>query len=1243
MAQTIERDGKSYVFPDDFTQEQIEQEILNQTASSKTTEVAEPKEDLPTDDKRGWITDIPTQIVGGVRDAAQSTIGLAEDIQEKSTDDEGLMGSAVVFGDNANNGIVGLKTKKQLKEDGLGYVGFGKIGEKDAYDLPEVDDADTKLGAFTRGVSQFMSGWYATKPLSFVKATTKGGQIASSLARGGVADLIAFDENTGRFADMVNTNFPSLQNPLFDYLGSEGKDETWYEARLKNALEGLMIGGLFEGVGRGMQEIKAPKLKEQFSKFKTDFIDTAKFMKFNRYGFTNEKLYKESAAKLKEVEDRLLGETTELTPSGKKSSEKLAKQIKDEAGTQKIADTVETLKEKASADDLNEEIINTFDGFINSARANVESGGTKKTLDWRTNLGESLDFKLSPRAYADSNFGTIVLEALQKVVRSERQFDVIGDKIIENQARKHGGDIIQTTKMLGQLGNKLESGLKYMYASQQIQQNLADALYKQVKDVDGKFTDNDMKLTTALLMRLMRFDEKVTSNLGRGMRLRSVLKDAVTEYDLGSDAILKLVRNMDTWNGNFADFKKAISMTKDKNVIQRVLGTIFKGKGWNMANELWMSAVLSLPKTQVVNAVSTGVNMYLKPIDLMIGSKLTWGLDPVTAKQVKAQYEVGAAIMGGYKTYLADAVTYMKKAFNDEDSILFGGSTKFDTNTKSLGTGKIARTVRTPLRALTAGDEFFKQMAYRSYLSQVAVREAIAAGASRTKIVGKLPNGKEISEFDQMVANRFRQGFDETGLIGIDKDAARFAQEVTFTKDLEGVLGKIQEATNEAPFLKQIIPFVKTPSNLAIQAVQRTPFALAKKSIRDDYLFGTSKNAEQIAAIRGRITTGSILLLSIATYSMSGNITGGYHPDPSIREIQQSQGMVEYAFKIPGTDKWIQYGRLDPIGMLIGFAADLTSIYQDIDEKDKIKIENNILGQIVRSMESGTEEQLGTTDKIQNFAAANYKSMYKNIASKTYLRGLTDFVKAMDGEAVQDGMSWWFNNKVASYVPNILSRANNDPYMRETEGLINTVKKKINSRSFPKRYNPLGEPIAYQKNAVFRFINNAINPFTIKELKKDKIAEAIVEDEIVIPRLDKKQQRVDLTKFTITDKNDPDFGKNAFEVLNEKIAKSGLRKTLERLIEQEDYKDAPARVAIDENMPNLGGKQNMINDEVQFFRGLAFDEIKFDERFKSTINPKINIVDAYIQKGLIEDEIGITNQYPTGIEQGVYDFIQKTK
>ena len=80
------------------------------------------------------------------------------------------------------------------------------------------------------------------------------------MARGAGADVLAFDENTGRFVDMVSS-FSIITKSFFDYLSSEDKDETWYEARMKNALEGLMIGGIFEGLGRGIQAV-TPAIKD---------------------------------------------------------------------------------------------------------------------------------------------------------------------------------------------------------------------------------------------------------------------------------------------------------------------------------------------------------------------------------------------------------------------------------------------------------------------------------------------------------------------------------------------------------------------------------------------------------------------------------------------------------------------------------------------------------------------------------------------------------------------------------------------------------------------------------------------------------------------------------------------------------------------------------------------------------------------------------------------------------------------
>ena len=82
--------------------------------------------------------------------------------------------------------------------------------------------------------------------MKFLKGAKTTTNFAKATTRGAVADFVAFDEETGRFVDMLNTQFPSLQNPLFDYLSSEGKDESFYEARLKNAIEGALLGGVWK-------------------------------------------------------------------------------------------------------------------------------------------------------------------------------------------------------------------------------------------------------------------------------------------------------------------------------------------------------------------------------------------------------------------------------------------------------------------------------------------------------------------------------------------------------------------------------------------------------------------------------------------------------------------------------------------------------------------------------------------------------------------------------------------------------------------------------------------------------------------------------------------------------------------------------------------------------------------------------------------------------------------------------------
>jgi hypothetical protein len=1217
MGQIIERDGKQYVFPDSFTPAQIEAEINKTTitTSAQTNNTTTTQTPKPEDDKRGFLTDIPLQVIGGIRDGVQSGINLVESLNENTN-----MGG-LVFGENARNGVVDWLTTEQMKEKNLRFIGSGEIGVKDAVKLPEVDKADTIAGSLTRGISQFVTGWYTVKPLKLFSAGTRLGKFAGSTAQGAAADIIAFDEDTGRAVDTIVDVFPSLQNPVFEYLSSEGKNETWYEARLKNALEGGIFGTVIEGAVLG-----AKYAPDVLKSSKDQVVDFVKYIKIRRKELAGEAV---DVNKLKELEESLINSVeNQITPTGKASTKKLVEKIVDEASTTKVGEVFEDIKLKTNSDELNNKIVNSFDEFINSAR-----DPNTKTLDWRK-LSESLDFKLSPRAYADTDFGIIVLDAIQKVVRSEKKFDVITDKIIELQANKAGGDIIQTTKMLGQLGDKLESGLKYMWASQAIQQNIADALYKMAKSIANNekiYTESDAKLTTALLMRLSRFDEKVTSNLGRGLRLRGVLKDS--NVDLSKDSIINLVRNFDNYKGNFNEFLNSVALVKDKNALIKVTDFIVNNKFWNVANEVWMIANLSVPKTHFINTLSTGLNLFMKPIDLIVGSKLTWGLDPATAKAVKSQLDTGLSLLAGYKNYLADGLRFAKKAFAEEDSVLFGGSTKFDTSTKALGTSEYAKLARVPLRALTATDEFFKQVAYRARLTEIAVKEAKEAGVSTTKIVGKLPNGKEISEFEQYVATRIRNGYDETGLIGVDAVAKRYAQEVTFTKDLDGILGHVQSIVNEAPILKMVLPFVKTPANLAIQAIERSPLGVFGKNWEN--FSGSSRDAYKIAETRGRIAVGTAILTSTALLNFAGLITGGYHPDKSIRQQQQSMGFQPYSIKIPFTDTYVQYGRLDPFGMLIGTIADYSQIYHDLNDTDRMKIENRLYGFLDNQMKGGGDN-LGLGTKVTNMVTSTYKSVFRNVGSKTYLRSLIDFLSSFDENDVDRKGAWWLTEKGASFVPNILTKISNDPYLRDAQTLTEKAREKLGDRTLPKVYNFLGEPIVNNQNALFRLFNSSISPASIKGQKDDVLLKETIENEINIPALEKVKNGIDLTQFV--NKN----GETAYEVWNNLIAKSNLRKDLEQTIKGKDYQNSPPTITFDENNKNWGGKSVILYDKVKQQRDLSFLNIQYGD-FYSKSNKELSLSEAYINKGVIKDISGATNKIPSGFTRGIYNFIDKTK
>ena len=165
-----------------------------------------------------------------------------------------------------------------MVKDGTDTWLFGKVGVKDAIQIPTLDAPDTMVGGFTRGISQFLTGWFSGGKLAkgaagmlgtktAIKATqaVMKAPITTSLVRGSVADVLAFDEHQGRLTDVILNYAPEMKDTWLGYLAADPNDSFW-EGRMKNAIEGLALGGLTETIFRTYRYYKNRKAKNEGKK-----------------------------------------------------------------------------------------------------------------------------------------------------------------------------------------------------------------------------------------------------------------------------------------------------------------------------------------------------------------------------------------------------------------------------------------------------------------------------------------------------------------------------------------------------------------------------------------------------------------------------------------------------------------------------------------------------------------------------------------------------------------------------------------------------------------------------------------------------------------------------------------------------------------------------------------------------------------------------------------------------------------
>lgn len=539
--------------------------------------------------------------------------------------------------------------------------------------------------------------------------------------------------------------------------------------------------------------------------------------------------------------------------------------------------------------------------------------------------------------------------------------------------------------------------------------------------------------------------------------------------------------------------------------LARLLKTAKKAQGkhfLDMPTEYWMNSILSGPKTQMVNIMGNALTQVWTTLEAVAGGIASGNTDVV--KAVLASWSDGEMFK--------EAAKFAKQAFKEQDNLLDPSNRAFEEGQRAAITGqrlqegplgnivsdsakdsidKYAQFIRLPSRLLLTSDEFFKQLAYRRAARLKAAMSGIEQGirdprdlaAHITKTVdGIVTEGGRMMSEEGLVREAGIIA-DKKGLKGKEKAdfiikykddnfnpdssalmqyAAEEAQYLTFTKELQDkTLGKVlQEATNKLPYLRLVIPFVRTPTNILKFAFERTPFVVALKEERQKLLTEfNSPDPILRARARGKVVTAGVTMGALidVAYNNREFITGGGPSNEREKEALMATGWRPYSIKIG--DTYFSYQRLDPLATPLGVVADI--------------------------VETGVREEKDFNESwAEHKANALMLALTRNATNKSYLAGIQMWADALgDPDRYVEKLG---RNYAGSFVPNLISQMSDydTQAIKEARSVADVMKKKLGLRgSLDTKRNVLGEEYQAEQWMGTGFIN----PIQLSTKKDDPI------------------------------------------------------------------------------------------------------------------------------------------------------------
>lgn len=556
--------------------------------------------------------------------------------------------------------------------------------------------------------------------------------------------------------------------------------------------------------------------------------------------------------------------------------------------------------------------------------------------------------------------------------------------------------------------------------------------------------------TTTTTQRVTESSKTVTTQ-NQGVRVSTRRAFVDIDRDLFEKIALDQAGNVD--REAVRKLLAQVNLARNPKAKQAVLEDAAGPGLMDVHNEYWINALLSGPKTHVVNMVGALLNTaVVQPAERLIAGAIK--LDPAMMREGADQYV-------GMVTQLRETLAVAWQALKQGDAILDVNKTvdlvpnnvikasNFGIEPETTGAAlanSLGTLIRLPTRLLAAEDELMKQLNYRGRVYALAARDGRDKGLS----------GKDLANH---IAAYMEASFDKFTGKATNEQALDYAQRVTWTNDMrEGGIGEtVQNMANKHPALRVIVPFVRTPVNLFKDAAFHTPVvAPFMREFREEIAAGGERRAQAIA----KITTGGALWATAISLAQEGVITGSGPTDPNLRR-QMDEAWLPNSIRVQeadGTVKYIQYSRLDPFAQFFQMAATFHELSGEMQDKD-----------------------------IEEFAVASIASMAKMLQDKTFLSGIVNAVNMFSqpetrGEA---GLRKHF----ASYIPAIQNNFKGDEWLRAPQSLLDAqLARTPGYGKVDPRFNALGETVL----APGGYGPDWLSPFATREVKPDAVRDELL-------------------------------------------------------------------------------------------------------------------------------------------------------